>query len=419
MSEVRSAASRFERLLSPGALFLGIAFSFLACCAAGYWSSRHNSFHHFQRFHQLIAQESQYYPTASQVRALGRSTLDPNKIVVVVGGTSVLHGTCQSPDGLWTRKLQAQLGEEYQVINLALRAGRTMEFGAVAAEFLARDFPRLIFVGDLHPLALHAEPDGLMFKHFYWDAYYKGLLLPNPERNARLDELARAEREDTGGPAAPSRSPAGWSQLPRHALQTEMRLDSVLYFNDLWNHLAYTRFATIWTPMTLGSFSRPRRRYADPDSGSPTPGKRYSDDTDDYRADVARQLRGVGEACTLDSDQRWVENDSAQAWTNFDTAARTTVPPVLRQRMLLLVVWFSPHYLDLLSREERERFSAVSRLTVRHLQRFGYSAQEVGPGLEADDFGDLQHLVESGGAKLADTVAPRIRALAEQLGYTN
>jgi hypothetical protein len=32
------------------------------------------------------------------------------------------------------------------------------------------------------------DPDGNVFKYFFWDAYYKGLLLACPEREARLQE---------------------------------------------------------------------------------------------------------------------------------------------------------------------------------------------------------------------------------------
>src|SRR5207245_11801285 len=98
----------------------------------------------------------------------------PNKIIVIVGGSSVLHGTGQAASQVWTRKLQEVLGERYQVINLALRCGRTNEFGQVAAEMLLAEYPQMIFICDCFSGDLFAEPDGLFYKYFYWDAYYKG-----------------------------------------------------------------------------------------------------------------------------------------------------------------------------------------------------------------------------------------------------
>jgi hypothetical protein len=40
-----------------------------------------------------------------------------------------------------------------------------------------------------------------------------------------------------------------------------------------------------------------------------------------------------------------------------------------------------------------------------------------GHGLTAADFADRIHLNAAGGVKLADRVAPRVRAMAERLGY--
>ena len=101
------AAAPWEKLLAPRALFAGIAVAFISCCVAGHLASRHNYLPHFERFHRLLSPESLYYPTARQVRALGRAQLDPNKIVVVVGGSSIMHGTCQRVDHVWTKRLQA------------------------------------------------------------------------------------------------------------------------------------------------------------------------------------------------------------------------------------------------------------------------------------------------------------------------
>ena len=67
----------------------------------------------------------------------------------VVGGNSVLYGAGQRGQELWTRHLQARLGDGYRVLNLALPGCHPAEFGGTAAEMLARDFPRLIFVSDV------------------------------------------------------------------------------------------------------------------------------------------------------------------------------------------------------------------------------------------------------------------------------
>ena len=411
MTDRPAGYTLFDRWISPGALFLGIACSFLACCAAGRWAGRHNSLHHVERFHVYLAPESLFYPTVDQVRALARSRLDPAKIVVVGGGSSILHGTCQRGPEVWTRKLQALLGDGYQVLNLGFRCAYTAEFGAVAAEVLSRDFPRLIFIADLHPGVFFPEPDGRLFKYFFWDAYFKGLLLPDAARDARIDELAR----EVAAAPPPPHDPHGVQPACREEVRAEMRLDSALHFTDLWNSLAYSRFVTVWTPLTRSSFARPRRHYPDPDPGAPAPAKGYAPGDNGRWMEMLRAE--IAHRCVRDGRNHWVEDDRSGTWAEFDRAARASFPAAARARTLLLVMWYSPHYLDQLSAPERACHDAVSRLSAAHLEGLGFRALEIGPGLSASDYGDCQHLVESGGAKLAAAVAPQVRGLARRLGY--
>src|SRR6476469_4742344 len=91
------AEGLFARLHSPRALLLGVAFSFLASCAAGELVSRRNVFRSFHRFHTHIAPESHYYPTVRQVRALARERAEKDRVLVIVGCNSILHG-CGQPE---------------------------------------------------------------------------------------------------------------------------------------------------------------------------------------------------------------------------------------------------------------------------------------------------------------------------------
>src|SRR5690348_8568906 len=107
----------FDRCVAPRALLLGVAVAFAACCLAGHAAGRRNHLRDFHRFHQLISPESLYYPTVNEVCALARGRLDRDRVAVIVGGSSVLHGTGQRADQLWTDRLQALLGDDYRVIN--------------------------------------------------------------------------------------------------------------------------------------------------------------------------------------------------------------------------------------------------------------------------------------------------------------
>ena len=247
-----------ERLIAPRALLLGVAVSFLACCAAGFLASRRNPFRHVERFHQMLSPEALFYPTASQVLRLAEGRAGPDQVAVLVGGSSILHGTGQTAEQVWTRKLQALLGERYRVVNLGFRSAETVEFGAVVAEALGRDHKKVILITDLHPGRMHPDPDGSRFKRFFWDARCKGLLLPHPERDRRLDEEIREARELERSVGREALQAQGrWTQEQLLELRAHTRLDGALYFQDLWNAVAYEHFFSVWTPLSRASVTRP------------------------------------------------------------------------------------------------------------------------------------------------------------------
>ncbi len=378
--------SAFDRLIWPPILFFGMAVGFAACALSGYLASRHNLVKHFQRFHGYINPGTQFYPTASQVRELVRSRVPPDKIAVVVGGNSILNGSLQAPPDLWTNRLQALLGDRYRVINLGLCGTRPGEFGAIAADMRCREYQKTILITNLSPGNFDTPPDGTNFKYFFWDAYYKGFLLPHPARLERLQEL---EGEDSK------------HAEQRRELKREMQLDSVLYFNDLWTSVAYKNVFTVWTPLTRDSFLKARKSYQDNDWG-PRPG--HVRDMHDRGRHVHTDVEVFG-------------RKPNKMWARFDRAAVTCFAEPVRRRSLLLVMWQSPDYLAYLNSEDQAGYARLSRQTVRHLEKFGFRAVEVGKDFQAADFGDSCHLAASGGSKLADAVAPEVRKLARRLGY--
>jgi hypothetical protein len=395
------------RVFHSGAVLLGIGLGFLTCCLAGFLASRNSTVHPFTRFHLFLSPETHYYPTVSQTRRIARDRAEPDKILVVIGGSSRLHGTGQAPDQVWTDKLQAVLGDDYRVINFGFRGAWTAEFGAVAAEVLSGDYRKLILVTDLYPGYMLTTPDGRRFKYFFWDAYYKGLLLPHPAREARLRELLEQHS---------NREAIEHDLVDREETRRAMWLDSVVSFHELWNSVAYRHRFTVWTGPTRDNFTMARRRYRDPERGSLPLETRYqAEDGVTLMQNIRATFAGL---CVKGPQGQWVEQSNHPGWAKFDRAADTSFPPAVRPRTLMLLTWFSPHYLDQLSAEERSCYATVSQVTREHLEKLGLAAQEVGPGLLASDYADHTHFAEPGGAKLAVIVASRVREMAQRLGYT-
>jgi hypothetical protein len=392
-----------ERLLAPWPLLVGVLVSFLGCCAAGRWYGHHNVYENVERFHYWISPESQHYPTATQVMALARSRLDRDKVAVIVGGNSVLHGTGQRSDLLWTKALQAELGDGYRVINLAMHGGYPVEFGGTVAEALAGEYPRMVYVSATG-LAAGSPPDGNFYKYLYWDAWGKGLLRTYPEREQGLREYARLDRRD----------PQKMAELARQA-----RANGYLYFNDLWTGLAYTRLSTVWLPAVGTHLFRPRKRYADPEPAPAPLALRYPPAQDAWEVARMRSWVQLGRDmirgyCLLPGQPDVFDPARSlmcqQLWAAF--------PPPFRARTLLLVCHESPHYVKQLTPAEQQTYRDLVALHVRAVEMAGFASLEVGRNYGVEDFADRCHLSETGGLRLAAEVAPKVRALARQLGYT-
>ena len=388
----------WEKALAPRALLLGCALSFLACCALGRLVSRQSPYKGFVRFHPFINYLSLYYPTASQTRALARSQASPDQVLVIVGGNSILHGSGQGAAQVWTKQLQALLGPRYRVLNFALHGSGPAEFGATAAEVLERDGRKVLFVTNqwMGTAGIAGEVDGFVQRYFFWDAYYKGLFAPGPEREARLAELDREKKDD----------PA-YAELKRRA-----RLDGWLYYQDLWTTFSYRCASTVWCPPVADSFTRPRRRYADPDGGIPLALRYGAMEGPEVLPRLANWLPYCHTAGVPASGP-----DPDYGATLLVRSYKLCFPEPTRRRTLVLFSHLSPYYINRLPPDVQARHAADFVESVRALEQAGFAALELGRGYTELDYNDHCHFSSEGAAKMAADVAPRVRQLARDLGY--
>src|SRR5947199_4649717 len=97
--------------LIPLPFFIGIAFGLVSLSCLGSVVQSATLVNQFVRFHQSINVEAGYFPTARQVRAIVDKTDHNDQLIyVIVGGSSVLHGTGQHESLVWTRSLKERLG---------------------------------------------------------------------------------------------------------------------------------------------------------------------------------------------------------------------------------------------------------------------------------------------------------------------
>jgi hypothetical protein len=384
-------------------LLAGVALAFIGLSLLGRQVSRENYHPNFTRITQWISPETKYYMTVDEMIAIVRSKAKPGQILVIIGGNSVLRGVGQPADKLWSLRLQENLGPGYCVVNLAFNGSLITDGASVVAEALRKEFPRQIYLANAAPTQSPTVGGSNYYRFVYWDAYYKRLLIDDPERNAVL----------TAQKAVPNLN-AGLQEL-----KIRSWLNSRLYFGDFWNKVTYETVNTIWAPWTPGPtrFLTPRREFPDPEPDflQMTWEQRY------VPANLEIEMINVrGNSITAyrpqkDANGKWVLYEPV--WNLFKEGIKGTVPPELRKRTLILLGRTSPVYRSLLKPDEVERDDLAYAKAVDAWEEVGFAALDFGRDFTRDEYGDRTHLTHVAGAKLATLVAAKIRSMSAELGY--
>ena len=354
------------------------------------------------RFHPMIAPDSQYEPTMGEMRAFVRARCRPDQILVIVGGNSILLGVGQPADRVWTKRLQEILGDRYAVVNLAFRGSSPTDGGAFVAESLRDEFPRQIYIANVATMQA-ADAIGIeSYRFFLFDAYYKGLLLPWAPRDQQL-KIYLAD------PAF---------KTTRFERRLGAQADAVLHFRDFWNWWSMTKFFTFATPLQPD----PKLAYK--------PRAQFRDEENDFEATPFEQRFTPA---TIATDTINAQNYSAEGYSKnangnwqlaeptlaqFLNFASSAFPDQLKPRTLILISRNSPFYSRNLATDLQARDELSIAATLAGYKKLGYSALDYGQDFTIEDFGDRTHLTSAGGAKLAMLVAPKIQAMAAQLGYS-
>jgi hypothetical protein len=280
------------------------------------------------------------------------------------------------------------------VLNLAVHGAGSYEFGGVGAEMLLADHPKLIFVSNLGPGYMPEEPDGGIYRYLFWDAYAKGLLTSDAERREALAWVKGKRSRDEAF----------------HELRRRSRLDACLHVQDLWTRVTHDHVSTVWNRLLDASFLRPRRIYSDVEHPVPT-SRRYPP------GEEAREMAVVRAWITGGRDLIGDPYEGSPNPFVLERAMRRVIPRVLRSHTLLVVVRESPHYLDRLTLSERDKYDRLLTATAATAEKVGIAGLVAGREMTTDDFNDRCHPSESGGARLAEEIAPKVRELAERFGW--
>ncbi len=391
------------RIFRPWPLLTGFAVGLALLAWAGRGVTKRDWHDDFVRFHPMIAPDSMYEPTINEMGAIVRARCRPDQILVILGGNSILLGVGQPVVRVWTKRLQELLGDRYAVVNLAFRGSSPTDGGALVAESLRKEFPRQIYIANLAPLQ-GADAIGIeSYRFVLFDAYYKGRLLPWAPRDEQLKKYLAAKND--------------------HEQRFERRLsaqaDVGLRYHDFWNWWSCTRFFTFATTM-MPNWPRaywPRNRFEDEESDYELTAfeERFTPQTIANDLKIARGYTAAFYSKNPDGTWQLVPS----AYEEFLRLGQQAFPDPLKKRTLILISRNSPFYTARLEADLEERDELAIRDSIAGWEKLGYQSIDYGRDFEVNDFGDRTHLTSTGGAKLAATVAPKVRTMAIKLGYVS
>ena len=333
-------------------------------------------------FHRIHAglNVRDFYITAREVRAI-LATVQPDRMIVVIGGTSVFQGTGQNADNLWTDHLQNLLGSRFFVVNLALRSGRSNELGNFAAEMLLKEHRRVLYVCDSMIDEFTFPIEKSRFKQIALDFWWRSFLINWPPR----DRMFRGLLWSTGAIRQ-----AAWGAM----------IDYALNFRDLWNAFCFEIAGVMWNPIAVTGSYDPLKAVADPEQ-TPSWYAARGYPTDEAGANAA----------TVKSE---LLPASGRAWDEIRSQAALYFPPSLRLVSIVNVDLDSPHYLG-----SDGRFQLQADRMATTLRSLGFARVTVAERtFRAVDYVDRVHLAPSGGEKLAKAISEAVIELSNSRGYS-
>jgi hypothetical protein len=381
--------------IRPTFFFVSFILSFIFCCILGYVVNSTARLNHFVRFFSYISPAVDYYPTSGELLATAKHDVDKNKILVLIGGSSIFRGDGQNSDDLWSSKLQKILGDQYKVLNYASNGAGFASFGGVAYRILKEHYPKIIFVATCSYADDNSIEGNYIYKYLFWDAYYKKLFHPNITEQQQIDNLKKQEMASQEG-------------VEFHLMSY---LDSIFYFKNLWNWVTYRFGYTIWSNLTRDDSFKARRKFID------------------IKYDNLALANEIGRKRFPD-EVKMISND-AHLQANIDLTTNQYKPtkakklyqqyndlftPEYRSKILCFFPTYNPRLLSALSVNDQKAYKILIKETASIVKLLGYNVMH-NKNMIPDDYVDLMHYLASGGDKLAKQMVPEITIIAKKNHY--
>lgn len=375
----------FNALISNNAFFIGIFIGFFACILVGKRVSETFAYDApFTRFNEYLLRDTNFYPTASSMLNTVLQQSKPEQTLVLIGGNSILRGFGQGAQDLWSNRLQLFLGDQYKVFNFGMPTGSLQMNAAVIGEILRKQGRKVIIVTNS---LTNLPNDDLLANwdnYIFLEAYYKDLLDNNFRKNNQKLE-------------------SSWPRF--YEVRLAQKLNSYLFFNDLWNFIGYRYFFTSWTSLTYYNWTGARAFFKDPDY----PWVPRNKET--YDLNIKKDVLILKNRIFLSAESEEFKSDREKSLSNI----KIMMPEYLIKSTIIVLSSENPYLLSEMDDESRNKFDTVYSSLKNSWEREGYTTLRIGLEIPPEEWNDAVHLAAPGGTKLAAKLAPVIIDLNKKL----
>ena len=395
--EASTILAKFADRVNPRPFFAGLVLGTVAMLGLGIWARQHDTYGDRIRFFQEISPERAVYPTIDNLAAFVRGKADPQKILVLIAGSSISLGIGQPEEDLWSLKLQDSLGDEFRVVNVSFRSSRFNLIGIPLMERLRNEYPRHILISDVWPLELspahlRTRNPQVPYNYVAWQGLASRILKGDQAAWHQAWQEYRAA--DTPG---------------RSFIQEQILSGTWEFFagaSSFWNWMGYR------ICFTANPFSHPLKRvglHRDDERREnylPSP-ERFHLNQDREMKFLAGQIQAVKTLGNDPGSQKEKEPNPVDAFRDS----------ILRTRTIFLLSSWSSFYVSQMPSGDQIVYKNFVRQRIQQLRNWGFGAVALGIDFPFSYYVDGQHFSWEASPQIAQDVAREVRRVCRERGF--
>ena len=343
--------------------FIGLLCSLLIVSTLGRITIEKAQFPQLKRFWTMQSPAVNFFPTARQVTAWAVQQVRVDQKIIVIGGSSVLLGNGQKVSQTVSTNLQKLLGDDYLVLNLAVRGGASFGQGFYVAAFLNSQGYDVTYISEMNPGYLPPIQNNPPYEYFFWQALHAGLI---SMENLSVSKIS-----------------------PNNLTKANIMawINSKLYFMELANYVSYNMINLNHSETAGEIWLQPLKKYADDEIVVP-----YKDRHTNIDLERAFQER-VTAVARINLTPRQLHETAVGYKKYFELNGLSN--------SIMMLCKDDPRYIDNLNLGDKKNYFNNINGQMNAFAEIGLRTAFLCSQLSDSDYADVAHLSPSGAKKVA------------------